>query len=125
MKLDKISETILKCAIKKCENNPNSEVEISHKDFSNPKISNSLINAVCSELLKKDYIFPYYESRANNDTTKITLTYKGFTYFEYKRIDSIQTFKNSIILPIVVTIVTQILIAALKYLLPYILQMLK
>lgn len=113
--LDKTSEKILRVIIKKCNGHPEQEVAISNKDLFS-KMSVELIYSICEDLKKKEYIKCL--SNLYDDETEITfaLTYKGYSYFEYKKLQKIEYFKQLLttsICSLIVSLATTILTTAL------------
>ena len=114
--LDKTSEKILKCLISKCNKNPEKSVVISENDFSFPSVSIELLNSVCYFLMKHEYIKSFSYGYFNSPL-EITLTYKGYSYFEYKRIEKIEYVKKlsissacSILISVITAIITTIIL---------------
>lgn len=106
--LDKTSEKILRVIIKKCGNDLMREIDISHHDFIFPKMSNSFLNIVCQFLFDNDYISTLAYSNSDFDSLKIVLKYKGYAYFQYKRISRINFVKNFLLSKICDIIVSAI-----------------
>ena len=115
--LDKTSEIILKCIISKCDGNPEVTVELTPEDFSTRKISYELLNSVCYDLCKSEYINPFAYGYIGSPLG-ITLTYKGYSYFEYKKIAKREYVKqlalsklSDIVVSAIVALITALLVA--------------
>lgn len=113
--LDKISEKVLCVIKKKCNGLPTQEIAICNKDLF-PKMSLALIYSICEDLNKREYIQGL--SRFYDDDTEITLTltYKGYSYFEYKKLHKIEYFKQLLttsVCSLVVSVATAILTTVL------------
>lgn len=112
--LDKISEKVLRAIIKKCNGDPTHEVKISSKDIF-PRISLELIYSICENLYENEYLKVL--SRLYDDT-KITLilTYKGYSYFDYKKLRRCEYFKQLLttsVCSLIVSLATAILTTVL------------
>lgn len=83
--LNKNAEKVLTCIIKKTGDNLEKEVHISHRDFKDKKITNKHINSICHELMRKGYIYSFYESVSENDNTRVTIKHEGYSYFDNKK----------------------------------------
>ena len=92
--LDDISEKVLNALIKKCNGDPQTEISISEKDFVFPKLNLHLIYSVCEYLYKQGYIHSFSSLYFDTVELEVTLTYKGFSYFEYKNIERKEFIKR-------------------------------
>lgn len=104
--LDKLSEKVLQYAISQrkdyLENISFNEVDaaILGVDFARLRV-------VCEYLQKKEYltiVCSYYD----NDI-RITLTHKGFSYFEYKHICLKEVLLNGVLLPVITALITTLI----------------
>ena len=82
--LNKTAEKVLKCIIKKSKGNIEELISISHKDFKDKKITNSLINSICRQLHKEGYISNACLSCGDDETVEVYLSHNGFSYFDNK-----------------------------------------
>lgn len=115
--LDRVSELVLSRIIAKCKGNPECEVEIGEADFPFSKLSINLIYSVCKDLYLKGYLSKHYPLYEHEVSFTVYLTYKGYSYFEYKKIDRKQYFKqfflsktSDILVSIIVTIIINLLL---------------
>ncbi len=92
--LDDISEKVLNVLIKKCNGDPQTRFSISEKDFVFPKLNLHLIYSVCIHLCKQGYICSYSFLFPDAEEFNVELTYKGFSYFEYKNIERKEFIKR-------------------------------
>lgn len=108
MKLDKTSERVLKHIIKMSNNFPGIEVRISNKNFIMPKLSNMFLISVCRFLYDNGYLTDFRYSYSENDDLMVMVSYKGYAYFEYKKIKRIQFIKQ-----LLISKVSDIIVAAI------------
>lgn len=90
--LNKEAEKVLKCIIEKFDGNFDEMVDISHKDIKDKKITNNLINSICSQLNKEGYIGNSYPSINEDDFISVYLNHEGYSYFDNKRTNLFQTW---------------------------------
>ena len=110
--LNKISERVLRCIIDKCGGDPMRDVILSHKDFIHPSISNALLISICEHLKEKGYLTSATYHYQGEEHLKLTLSYSGYAYFEYKHLlkrEYIKSLFVSSVFSILVSIVTAIL----------------
>lgn len=117
--LDKTSERVLSVLIRKCGGDPEKEVTISEKDFIFPKLSLNLLFSICEYLHKNEYIKSHSSLYSTTTELEIVLTYKGLSYFDYKKIAKIEYIKTlstnsicGILVSIISAILTTILLTA-------------
>ena len=91
--LNKISEKVLCAIIKKCNQDPTQVISINNKDLF-PKMSIELIYSICEDLKKREYIQELSRLYDNDTEITLTLTYKGYSYFEYKKLHKIEYLKQ-------------------------------
>ena len=106
--LDKVSEKVLKSIIHKCDN-LDELIEISPGEIG---ISYSLFNAIAEDLRQKNLITGFYLCHSNRDSAGVSLSYEGYSYFEYKKIARNEFYKNlltSSLFNIIVSVITTIL----------------
>lgn len=111
--LNKISENILQVLIKKCADNPDREVTLSENDFVFPKMRLNLLYSACSEMYKDDYIKTISILYPTSKNIEVTLTYKGYCYFESKKAEKkefLKRFLLSKISDVIVAFITSVLV---------------
>ena len=116
--LNKTSEKILRTSVHKCNKDPTKEVVISKKDFISSRFSLALIYSACEDLYKNGYLKELSSLYQDSKAIKLTLSYKGFAYFDYKRIHKIEYFKQlfttsicSLIISLATAILTTVLLS--------------
>ena len=117
--LDKLSEKVLKLIILKYDGNMAKEIHLSCSEIN---IGFEELNSLCLNLHNHGYISDYLYSNSQETPVRILLSHKGLHYFESKRAQNLQMFKKSILIPIIVTLLTELLVFLLKQLLPTIQQ---
>lgn len=111
--LDKKSERVLKFIVSKYNGNIDNKIEVFAERFN---IHYSELNSLCFNLHELGYISSFYYA-SESTSVDVFLTYKGLKYFENKKSKKLNSLKSSIIIPIIVTILTQLIIFSLEYLL--------
>ena len=119
--LDKQSEKVLKIAISNYDGDTHKIIPIPPEDIG---VYYSELNSLCSYLQEQGYISNFQSSTNPKFSVYFQLTHKGLHYFEQKKSTNKQFIKNSVIVPISVTLLTNIIISLSKWLLPLILQLL-
>lgn len=118
MNLDKTSEKVLKYLISHCENiKSKSLVTFTPEDAGNVNLPFSLFCGSCELLEKAGYITElaiYYEE----DGGRLLLTFAGYSYFDYKRIEKQEFYKqlaiskiSDIVVSAIVALITALLAA--------------
>lgn len=118
MKLDKTSEKVLKHLISHCENiKSKSLVKFSPDDATNLNIPFSIFYGSCELLEKAGYVTDleiYYEE----DGGRLFLTFAGYSYFDYKKLEKQEFYKqlvvskiSDIVVSAIVALITALLVA--------------
>ena len=113
--LDTLSEFILSELIKLCKGEPDKDLRFTKETF-NGKISESVLVSVLSDLEKDKYLESWSRPGYNNVPFFAKLTFKGYSYFERKQAENKRFFKRSILVPIVITLATQLILWAVAWL---------
>ena len=117
--LDKQSEKILKLIQSKYEGNTYADILIYPNDTG---MHYSELSTLCLNLLKHGYICDTALSYNQDEAVQLTLTHEGLHYFELKHKGKRLLWLKSAWIPIIVTLVTNLLVAVLKWLSPQILE---
>lgn len=114
--LDKTSERFLNIAISKYDGNMEKEIIITSEEM----------NIDYTEFENLNYYLrsnKYIHCRLNDfeKSSSVLLTYNGLRYFEHKKTERRNMLKRSIIIPVIATLLTQLLLFLLEQLLQLIL----
>lgn len=112
--LNKTAEVVLKCIVQKSKGNLANSIYISHKDFKEPNITNSLLNAICRQLYKEGYIGNAFPSDNEDDYVTIYLNFSGYSYFENKRKETGMLLLKNVWLPIMVSVITTLIVIGIE-----------
>lgn len=114
---NKTSEKFLKYLIRKCESDIDCEIEIDEEDATSfTKLSYATIRGICQDLYSAGYL-----STCTIDIfgkVYVVLSYKGFSYFETKRMENYLYLKelalskvSDVVISVVVSLITSLLVA--------------
>lgn len=106
--LDKLSEIVLHKLIELCNGKPETDLKFNVSDFGN-SLNNDVLTMLLKDLEKNEYL-EYSCPPGYGTPFSAKLTYKGYAYFERKQAENKFFFKRSVVLPIMITIVTQLLL---------------
>ena len=112
--LDKQSEKVLKHIISKYDGNAENDIDIIPSEI---KMGYTELNSLCHSLYQQGFLTTYWRSTLNNTPAKVRLTHQGLHYFEVKKLTAKDNFNRSIVVPIAVTLLTQLLLFLSKQLL--------
>ena len=110
--LDKISESVLHKLIELCNGKPETDLKFNVSDFDN-SLNKDVLTMLLKDLEKNEYL-EYSCPPGYGTPFSAKLTYKGYAYFERKQAENKFFFKRSVLLPITITIVTQLLLWGAK-----------
>lgn len=119
MFLDKKSEKILSIVLSKYGGNMDEDIDIFPNEL---EMDYSELNSACKSLKELGFLRFFIYSNFHTEPVCLRLSHKGLHYFEFKRAENLRLLKNSVFLPVIVTLLTQLIVFLLKLLLPLILQ---
>ena len=119
--MDKISEKVLKYCVRQSSNDLYTPISVSADDF---KLSYSQLNSVGDNLVKQGYLTDFEFASEETKTGKAYLSITGISYFGMKNSDSLNGFNKTVLIPIIVTLLTELSLFLLKPLWPLIQELL-
>lgn len=119
--LDKTAEKVLRRIIENYDGDAEKDINIFPRHFD---MSYTELNSLCHSLQKQGFLSTYWYSSHNDGPTSVRLSHEGLHYFEMKRRKLIDNLMRSVLIPIIVTLLTQLAIFLLKQLLPLIQELL-
>lgn len=104
--LDKPSEKVLRYAVSKYNSDFCSYVNLSPQDV---EMNASHLNNICESLCQNGYLSEHNYFFSDTEESQITLTYKGISYFNYKRMERIK-----FLMPIVLETILSLAVIAIS-----------
>ena len=113
--LDKPSENVLRYLIDRSNGNLTKMLILIPQDTAKLDMPFGQVLSICQSLEDKKLVnnFVIY---IRNSGCRLYLTMDGYTYFDNKKSENVSFLKRSIIVPIIVTLLTELLLFLLKLL---------